>query len=148
MFGRPGPHQFRRRALFDPSRRLERVRRGGGAICPFSLSAFPKGTSALAASLPGFCSRRCQRRAAFRLDRRQLCAGKTADLARDPPAGGQSCRDFHGTPRQPEPVVKLDIAPGIILWREKFSRSAQELLLQDILAREKQAPFYRPVMPG
>jgi DNA oxidative demethylase len=45
-------------------------------------------------------------------------------------------------------VVKLDIAPGIILWREKFSRSAQEELLQDILAREKQAPFYRPVMPG
>ena len=44
--------------------------------------------------------------------------------------------------------MKLDIAPGIILWREKFSRSAQEELLWDILAREKQAPFYRPVMPG
>jgi DNA oxidative demethylase len=45
-------------------------------------------------------------------------------------------------------MVKLDVAPGIILWREKFSRSAQEELLQDILAREKRAPFYRPVMPG
>jgi alkylated DNA repair protein (DNA oxidative demethylase) len=45
-------------------------------------------------------------------------------------------------------VVKLDVALGVILWRERFSRLAQEKLLREILAREKQAPFYRPVMPG
>jgi alkylated DNA repair protein (DNA oxidative demethylase) len=42
----------------------------------------------------------------------------------------------------------LNIAPGITLWREKFSRPAQEKLLQEILALAKDAPFYRPVMPG
>jgi alkylated DNA repair protein (DNA oxidative demethylase) len=45
-------------------------------------------------------------------------------------------------------VVRLDIAPGITLWREKFSRPAQEKLLEEILARAEDAPFYRPVMPG
>jgi DNA oxidative demethylase len=45
-------------------------------------------------------------------------------------------------------MVKLDIAPGIILWREKFPRAAQEELLHDVMARVKEAPFYRPVMPG
>jgi alkylated DNA repair protein (DNA oxidative demethylase) len=42
----------------------------------------------------------------------------------------------------------LNIAPGITLWREKFSRPAQERLLQEIVALAKDAPFYRPVMPG
>jgi DNA oxidative demethylase len=45
-------------------------------------------------------------------------------------------------------VVKIDIAPGVILWREKFSRPAQVKLLEEILARAQDAPFYRPVMPG
>ncbi|HWY62093.1 MAG TPA: alpha-ketoglutarate-dependent dioxygenase AlkB [Rhizomicrobium sp.] len=45
-------------------------------------------------------------------------------------------------------MVKLDVAPGIILWREKFSRTAQENLLHDIQGRLKDAPFYRPAMPG
>ncbi len=44
--------------------------------------------------------------------------------------------------------MKLDIAPGITLWREKISRPAQVKLLEEILARTKDAPFYRPVMPG
>jgi alkylated DNA repair protein (DNA oxidative demethylase) len=42
----------------------------------------------------------------------------------------------------------LSIAPGVTLWREKFIRPAQEKLLHDILALAKDAPFYRPVMPG
>ncbi len=41
----------------------------------------------------------------------------------------------------------LSISPGIVLWREKFSRAAQEKLQHEILALEKTAPFYRPVMP-
>ena len=45
-------------------------------------------------------------------------------------------------------MVRLEIAPGVTLWREKFSRTAQEKLLQEIFARLEQAPFYRPVMPG
>jgi len=40
------------------------------------------------------------------------------------------------------------LAPGVFFWREKFDRPAQEKLLHDVLAREKQAPFYRPQMPG
>lgn len=36
----------------------------------------------------------------------------------------------------------------MLFWRGKLGRVAQEKLLQDVLAREKQAPFYRPKMPG
>jgi len=43
--------------------------------------------------------------------------------------------------------VKLAVAPGVFLWREYFSTPAQESLLSDVLARLKQAPLYRPVMP-
>jgi DNA oxidative demethylase len=45
-------------------------------------------------------------------------------------------------------MVKLDVAPGVFLWREYFSPSAQKALLDDVLARLKQAPLYRPVMPN
>lgn len=45
-------------------------------------------------------------------------------------------------------VTKLTIAPGVFLWREKFSPLAQKQLLDDVLARLEQAPLYRPVMPG
>jgi alkylated DNA repair protein (DNA oxidative demethylase) len=46
-------------------------------------------------------------------------------------------------------VVKgLVIAPGVMLWREKFSRDEQKSLLDDVLMRIEAAPFYRPVMPG
>ena len=44
-------------------------------------------------------------------------------------------------------MVKLDIGPGIVLWREKFSPLEQMALLEDALVRLKEAPFYRPVMP-
>lgn len=40
------------------------------------------------------------------------------------------------------------IAPGVMLWREKFSKDKQIALLQDVRARIETAPFYRPVMPG
>ncbi len=42
----------------------------------------------------------------------------------------------------------LAIAPGVMLWREKFSKDEQTALLQDVRARIETAPFYRPVMPG
>ena len=45
-------------------------------------------------------------------------------------------------------MSKIELAPGVFFWREKFDRAAQEKLLQDVLAREKKAPFYRPQMPG
>jgi alkylated DNA repair protein (DNA oxidative demethylase) len=45
-------------------------------------------------------------------------------------------------------VTKVAIAPGVTLWREKFSRAAQRALLDDVLARLKEAPLYRPTMPG
>ena len=43
--------------------------------------------------------------------------------------------------------MRLDIAPGVVLWREKFSPAAQKNLLDDVTARLKNAPLYRPVMP-
>lgn len=42
----------------------------------------------------------------------------------------------------------LIIAPGVMLWREKFSKAEQKTLLDDVLTRVEAAPFYRPVMPG
>lgn len=44
-------------------------------------------------------------------------------------------------------VTKLAIAPGVFLWREKFSPLQQKHLLDEVTARLKQAPLYRPVMP-
>ena len=45
-------------------------------------------------------------------------------------------------------TAPLHIAPGILLWREWLGRAAQETLLADVLARVREAPFYRPLMPG
>ena len=45
-------------------------------------------------------------------------------------------------------VSGIALAPGVMLWREKFSRIEQTALLGDVLARIEEAPFYRPVMPG
>ncbi|HVZ69274.1 MAG TPA: alpha-ketoglutarate-dependent dioxygenase AlkB [Rhizomicrobium sp.] len=44
-------------------------------------------------------------------------------------------------------MVRLEIAPGVTLWREKFDRAAQDALLGDVFLRAEDAPFYRPVMP-
>jgi len=46
-------------------------------------------------------------------------------------------------------VVKpITLRPGVMLWREKFSRAEQQALLRDVLARLEAAPLYRPRMPG
>lgn len=44
-------------------------------------------------------------------------------------------------------MVKIALAPGVLLWREKFSVAAQKALLEDVLERLQEAPLYRPVMP-
>jgi alkylated DNA repair protein (DNA oxidative demethylase) len=44
-------------------------------------------------------------------------------------------------------VAKLTVAPGVFLWRERFSPLQQKHLLDEVMARLKQAPLYRPVMP-
>jgi alkylated DNA repair protein (DNA oxidative demethylase) len=45
-------------------------------------------------------------------------------------------------------MVRLDLAPGVLLWRERFSPFEQKSLLEDVLARLKEAPLYRPMMPN
>jgi alkylated DNA repair protein (DNA oxidative demethylase) len=45
-------------------------------------------------------------------------------------------------------MVKLTVAPGVFLWREKFSPAAQKSLLAEVQEKLKDAPLYRPVMPG
>ncbi|MDB5735035.1 MAG: alkylated repair dioxygenase [Alphaproteobacteria bacterium] len=44
--------------------------------------------------------------------------------------------------------MKLTVAPGVTLWREKFSPTQQRALLDDVLKRLDEAPLYKPVMPG
>jgi alkylated DNA repair protein (DNA oxidative demethylase) len=45
-------------------------------------------------------------------------------------------------------VTRLVIAPGVFLWREKFSPIEQKKLCDEVMARLEQAPLYRPVMPN
>jgi alkylated DNA repair protein (DNA oxidative demethylase) len=45
-------------------------------------------------------------------------------------------------------MVRLEIGPDIFLWREKLSPLAQKALLEDVQEKLKEAPLYRPVMPG
>ena len=45
-------------------------------------------------------------------------------------------------------MTALQVAPGVKLWREYFSRPQQKSLLDLVLASLEDAPFYRPVMPG
>jgi DNA oxidative demethylase len=45
-------------------------------------------------------------------------------------------------------MVKLSVAPGVTLWRERLSPIEQKSLLDEVLARLEEAPLYRPVMPG
>ncbi len=45
-------------------------------------------------------------------------------------------------------VGKVTVAPGIFLWREKFSLLQQKDLLAEVMQKLDEAPLYRPVMPG
>lgn len=45
-------------------------------------------------------------------------------------------------------VNGIVLAPGVMLWREKFCRTEQKIFRDDLLARIETAPFYRPAMPG
>ena len=45
-------------------------------------------------------------------------------------------------------MVRLEIAPDVFLWREKLSPLAQKALLDEVLEKLKEAPLYRPAMPG
>lgn len=46
-----------------------------------------------------------------------------------------------------EVVSRLEIAPGVVLWREWFDRTAQRVLLETVFALAARAPFYKPAMP-
>lgn len=45
-------------------------------------------------------------------------------------------------------MTKIIVAPDVFLWREKFSPLQQKHLLDEVMEKLKQAPLYRPVMPG
>jgi alkylated DNA repair protein (DNA oxidative demethylase) len=45
-------------------------------------------------------------------------------------------------------MVRLEVAPDVFLWRGKFSPLGQKALLEEVLEKLKEAPPYRPVMPG
>ena len=45
-------------------------------------------------------------------------------------------------------MVKLTVATGVTLWRERLSPPEQKTLLDKVLALLEDAPLYRPVMPN
>lgn len=45
-------------------------------------------------------------------------------------------------------VAAITVAPGVCLWREKFSPLEQKHLLEEVRERLKRAPLYKPAMPG
>lgn len=42
----------------------------------------------------------------------------------------------------------LEIADGVVMWPGALDADAQRALIDEIFAKEKDAPFYRPTMPG
>ena len=44
-------------------------------------------------------------------------------------------------------MTKLEVAPGVVLWRERFDRASQVALVQTVFELASLAPFYKPVMP-
>ncbi|MBV8976706.1 MAG: alpha-ketoglutarate-dependent dioxygenase AlkB [Alphaproteobacteria bacterium] len=52
-----------------------------------------------------------------------------------------------GTVEAPTDALRLDVAPGVVLWHGRLDAGAQRALLDDVLARVELAPFYRPRMP-
>jgi alkylated DNA repair protein (DNA oxidative demethylase) len=42
---------------------------------------------------------------------------------------------------------KIEIGPGIVLWRGALDSSLQRQLIADVFALAREAPFYRPRMP-
>lgn len=44
-------------------------------------------------------------------------------------------------------MVKLELAPGVVVWPRRLSRAVQDALLGEVLSRVARAPFYRPAMP-
>ena len=42
---------------------------------------------------------------------------------------------------------RLEVAPGVLYWPERFGPAEQAALLAEILRRVAAAPFYRPIMP-
>ena len=44
-------------------------------------------------------------------------------------------------------VTPFELAPGVALWREYYSRSEQEELVEQVMRLAQEAPLYRPAMP-
>jgi len=69
-------------------------------------------------------------------------------LAREPATGTSPSSAPHEGEAGLCALRPINIAPGVVLWRDYFSRDAQKALLDDVFLRVADAPFYRPVMPG
>src|ERR1700748_400722 len=147
MLRRTRSHQLCGGARSYPSRGEAHAGCGAAPVRPLSLPAFPQGASALAEAIPGFRARGRQRRATGRMHRRALHTGTREGLVRQPWPCRQLRSDLYRSDSLPPSMVRLTIAPGVYLWREKFSPTQQKLLLGDVMEQLKAAPLYRPVMP-
>src|ERR1700749_4714577 len=121
MFRRAGPHQLRGRALHRASRRVGDDGSRAGAVRALSLPAFPERQSALAARIPALCAATGERYGSRRLDQAVLRSGSPRSMAE----AGLIQRHM-GTVETARTEVKLVIAPGVTLWRERFDRAAAQ----------------------
>jgi len=44
--------------------------------------------------------------------------------------------------------MRMELAPGVMLWPGRLGPAEQRALLAEVQKRTEGAPFYRPVMPG
>ncbi len=54
---------------------------------------------------------------------------------------------LQGDDAMPHSLRKLDVSPGVVLWPGCLEPAAQTALIEDVLVRVRDAPFYRPRMP-
>ena len=186
MFRWPGPYQLCRRALSDPSRRLECLPADAEAqFARFPYLHFPKKHQRGLRPFLDFAREDSHdapikewiaqsydpERLKTWLDRRGMSETYAGIFSRyadpqslsvvvslnDPlrPCVGQALlaatspsNASHEGEAGLSTGSPLTIAPGVLLWREYFSKPAQDALLNAVLERVAQAPFYRPVMPG
>lgn len=55
--------------------------------------------------------------------------------------------DNHGHERHGPGGARLEIGPGIVVWRDALDTSLQTRLTADVFAQAREGPFYRPRMP-
>jgi alkylated DNA repair protein (DNA oxidative demethylase) len=59
----------------------------------------------------------------------------------------RSAGGIAGSAQDRETRSRIEVAPGVVLWREWFDRAAQRSLVETVFALAGRAPFHKPTMP-